>query len=54
MIDAGGIPTEVLGNLANFTINIPKLPAGVTIQSVTVTQQGLQITAAGQNTTLSQ
>jgi len=52
--DFGGIPASALGNLANFTITIPKLPAGVTIQSVSVTQQGLQITATGQNTTLSQ
>ena len=54
VIDAGGIPTDVLGNLANFSFSIPKLPAGVTIQSISVTQQGLRITAAGQNTTLNQ
>jgi DUF2993 family protein len=52
--DFGGIPTSALGNLGNFTVTIPKLPAGVTIQSVSVTQQGLQITVAGQNTVLSQ
>jgi len=49
-----GIPADVLGNLANFSFSIPKLPAGVTIQSISVTQQGLQITASGQNTTLNQ
>jgi hypothetical protein len=38
----------------NFNISIPKLPAGVTIQSLSITQQGLRITAAGTNTTLSQ
>jgi len=54
VIDAGGIPTDVLGSLANFSIKIPKLPAGVTIQSVSVTQQGVRITVTGQNTTLSQ
>jgi hypothetical protein len=54
VIDFGGIPADALGNLANFSITIPKLPAGVTIQSISVTQQGLRITAAGQNTTLSQ
>src|SRR5271166_2948776 len=54
VIDAGGIPLDVLGNLANFTITIPKLPAGVKIQSISVTQQGRHITAAGQNTTLSE
>jgi hypothetical protein len=52
--DFGGIPSDVLGNLSNFTITIPKLPAGVSIQNVSVTQQGLRITAAGQNTTFSQ
>ena len=54
LIDAGGIPTSVLGNLVNFNVTIPKLPAGVSIQSVSVTQQGLRITVTGQNTTLSQ
>jgi hypothetical protein len=52
--DFGGIPADALGNLANFNVNIPKLPAGVSIQSISVTQQGLRITAAGHNTTLSQ
>jgi hypothetical protein len=54
VVDADGIPLSLLGNLANFSFTIPKLPAGVTIQSISVTQQGLRITAAGQNTTLSQ
>jgi hypothetical protein len=51
--DAGGITSDILGNL-NFNVNIPKLPAGVAIQSISVTQQGLRITVTGQNTTLSQ
>lgn len=54
VIDAGGIPSSALGSLANFNISIPKLPAGVSIQSVSVTQQGVQITAVGQNVALSQ
>jgi hypothetical protein len=54
IIDAGGIPTSVLGSLANFSFSIPKLPAGVSIQSVRVTQQGVLITVNGHNTTLSQ
>jgi hypothetical protein len=52
--DFGGIPTDQLGNFGNFTITIPKLPAGVTIQSVSVTQQGVMVSIAGVNTTLSQ
>jgi LmeA-like phospholipid-binding len=54
VIDFGGIPADVLGNLADFNVTLPKLPAGVTIKSVSVTQQGLQVTLTGQNTTLSQ
>jgi hypothetical protein len=54
LISAGDIPTDLLGNLVNFNVTIPKLPAGVTIQSVSVTQQGVRITVTGQNTTLSQ
>ncbi len=53
VLDAGGITSAILGNL-NFSVNIPKLPAGVSITSVSVTQQGLRITVAGSNTTLSQ
>jgi LmeA-like phospholipid-binding len=54
VIDFGGIPASVLGNLADFTINIPKLPPGVAIQSVSVTQQGVMVTITGHDTTLSQ
>ena len=50
----GDLPSDVLGNLVNFNISIPKLPAGVTIKNISITQQGLKITAAGTNTTLSQ
>jgi hypothetical protein len=52
--DFSGIPASALGNFGDFTINIPKLPAGVTIKSVSVTQNGLSVSIAGQNTTLSQ
>jgi hypothetical protein len=52
--DFGGVPADVLGSLTDFTFSIPKLPAGVKIQSVSVTQQGVRITATGENTTLSQ
>ncbi len=56
VVDAGGVPTSVLGNLADFNINIPKsdLPAGLAIQSVSVTQQGVLVTIVGHNTTLNQ
>ena len=54
LIDASGLPTDLLGNLVNFTISIPKLPAGVKIQKISVTSQGLLLSASGHNTTLSQ
>ena len=54
VLDAGGIPSDVLGNLANFSFSIPKLPPGVSIQSVSVTQQGVMVTISGTHTTLSQ
>ena len=52
--DFAGVPADVLGSLTDFTFSIPKLPPGVKIQSISVTQQGLRVTATGQNTTLSQ
>ena len=54
VIDAGGIPSDLLGNLANFSFSIPKLPAGVSIQSISVTQEGVMVTISGTHTTLSQ
>jgi hypothetical protein len=48
--DAGPIPLSVLGNLADFTVNLPSLPAGMTVQSVSVTGQGLLISISGSHT----
>jgi hypothetical protein len=50
----GGLPASVLGSLVNFNIDLPKLPAGVAIQNISVTQQGLSISATGTNVTLTQ
>jgi DUF2993 family protein len=52
--NADGISAAVLGNLADFSFSIPKLPPGVSIRSVSVTQRGVMISISGQNTTLSQ
>jgi hypothetical protein len=38
----------------SYNFDIPKLPAGLVVRSVTVTSQGIVATASGQNTTLSQ
>jgi DUF2993 family protein len=40
--------------LPNLDFDIPKLPAGLQVKSFAVTQQGLSVTVAAQNTTLSQ
>jgi LmeA-like phospholipid-binding len=54
VVSAGGLPLSVLGPLQDFSVNLPNLPAGMTIQSVSVTGQGLLIAIAGTNTTFSQ
>ncbi len=54
LLDAGKLPVDALGNLVNFTVAIPKLPAGVKIGTISITEQGLRLTATGHNTTLSQ
>jgi hypothetical protein len=54
VVSAGDVPTSALGNLADFTISVPELPAGVSIQSVSITQQGMVVTITGHDTTLSE
>jgi hypothetical protein len=54
VVSAGGLPTSALGSLQDFNVPVPKLPAGMTIQSVSVTGQGVLINIAGSHTTLSQ
>jgi LmeA-like phospholipid-binding len=44
-----GIPASLLGSLQNFTIHIPNLPLGLSIQSIHVTDQGVLIHATGSN-----
>jgi LmeA-like phospholipid-binding len=39
---------------SSYTFDIPTLPAGLVVRSVTVTSQGIVATASAQNTTLSQ
>ena len=53
-VSFGGIPPSALGPLQNFTISVPNLPAGMTIQNVSVTGQGLLVSIAGTHTTFSQ
>ena len=39
---------------SSYTFDIPQLPAGLVVRSITVTSQGIVATASAQNTTLSQ
>lgn len=50
VVNAGPIPLSALGNLADFTISLPNLPAGMTIQNVSVTGQGVLISISGSHT----
>jgi DUF2993 family protein len=49
VISANGLPVSALGRLADFTITIPRLPMGMTLQSVSVSPQGVLIHITGQN-----
>ena len=50
VVDAGPIPQSALGNLTDFKISLPSLPAGMTIQNVSVTGQGVLISISGSHT----
>jgi hypothetical protein len=50
----GDLPISALGNNQEFTFNLPHLPAGMTIQNVSVTGAGVQISISGTHTTFSQ
>ena len=50
----GDLPISALGNNQDFTFSMPSLPAGMTIQGVSVTGAGVQISISGTHTTFSQ
>jgi hypothetical protein len=50
IVNAGPIPLSSLGNASDFKISLPSLPAGMTIQSVSVTGQGVLISISGSHT----
>ncbi len=49
LISAGGIPTSLLGGLGDFTIPLPSLPMGMTLQSISLTSQGALVHITGHN-----
>ncbi|MBO0804368.1 MAG: LmeA family phospholipid-binding protein [Nocardiopsaceae bacterium] len=50
--DLNGIPASSLGSLADYTINLPHLPAGMELSGVSVQGQGVSIQITAHNTTL--
>jgi hypothetical protein len=50
----GGIAASFIGQLPNYTFTLPRLPAGLQLQGVSVTSQGILGRFAAQHTTLSQ
>lgn len=49
IVSTNGIPGNVLGPIRHFSVRIPKLPAGITVQSVNVTGKGVAARIAGSN-----
>jgi hypothetical protein len=50
----GGIASSLIGSLPDYTIQVPRLPAGLQVRSVTVVSQGIDVNASASDTTLSQ
>lgn len=49
LISASGVPRSLLGSIRRITVPIPNLPAGLAVQNVSVTDQGLLIRITGTN-----
>ena len=54
MESLNGIAVSTIGLLPNYTIQVPKLPAGLQVRGVSVTDQGIIVDASAQNTSLTQ
>ena len=48
-----GIAASTIGLLPNYAIRVPKLPAGLQVRGVSVTDQGIIVHVSAQNTSLS-
>jgi hypothetical protein len=49
LVSAGGLPTSVLSPIADKTLQLPSLPLGLQIQSISVNSSGLVGVLTGQN-----
>jgi len=54
MESLNGIAASIIGSLPNYTIQVPKLPAGLQVRGVSVTDQGIIVDVSAQNTSLTQ
>jgi hypothetical protein len=54
MESLNGIAAARFGSLPNYTIQVPKLPAGLQVRGVSVTDQGIIVDVSAQNTSLTQ
>jgi LmeA-like phospholipid-binding len=49
LVSSSGIGSSVLSGISDITVPLPKLPLGMTIQSISVTPTGLTAVVTGQN-----
>jgi LmeA-like phospholipid-binding len=49
LVSTGGLPSSLLSPISDITLQLPKLPLGLKIQSVTVNSSGLTGTLTGQD-----
>ncbi len=54
LVSASGVPASLLGPIRHLTVQIPALPLGLTVQSVTVSPQGVVIGVTGSNVSFGQ
>ena len=49
LVSTGGLPSSLLSPISDITLNLPKLPLGLKIQSISVNSSGLVAVLTGQN-----
>jgi hypothetical protein len=54
LVSASGVPAALLDPIRHLTVQIPVLPLGLTVQSVTVSPQGVVIGVSGSNVSFGQ
>jgi hypothetical protein len=49
LVDSSGLPSSVVDSIQNLTLQLPKLPLGLAINSIAVTPSGVVGNVAGRN-----